>query len=196
MSGTSTVTSILRAYNRDLESLCGVVARWIDTDQAEDNLLAKTCLEAARVVAYQRAFLLPLLGDVADDADLVRGDEQRLDAILAAARALEEAPTGKASREPVRALGRAAADLRAAQDERTFPLLEQRLGLDVLADIGARVTPTMEPGTTHSHPSALKGFAGAGWPRPGWTDAAYEAFVAEVRNREPDVAFHLPHTPG
>jgi hypothetical protein len=189
MSGTSTLTTVLEGYLRDLRALIDAAGAQIDAGSAHSGLLAKTCLETARLVAYERLFLLPTLSAVPDGAELVRLENERLDALLDAARVVERVPTADESAlEPLRRLAEAVDGLASHQRDHTLPRIERETPDDVLVDLGARVAGTQEPGTTHSHPAAIARLDGTGWPSSGYTDAAYEAFVDEVRTREPGLA--------
>lgn len=184
MSTTTTVTSIFSAYHNDLRGLVESAATALGGQDRQESLLRKLCIETSRLVAYQRAYLLPALASVPDDGrELARLEDERLSGLLAAAEGVAATPWGDEAIEPLGRLGRAADELARHQRERTFPRLEQALPAEQLEAIGDEVTPTEQPGTTHSHPVALKRFDGPGWPQPGFAQTAYEAFVDETRSR-------------
>jgi hypothetical protein len=187
MSATSTVVTMLDGYVRDLRSLLDNVSHEFERGDVSSGLLGKVCLESARLVAYHRLFLLPTLSSVPDGGELVRSADERLDAVLAASRALETVDPGDAA-QPLGKLAAVVDELGSATRANVHPVVERNVPAEVLTDLGGRVTGTQEAGTTHSHPAALKRYDGTMWPRPGFTDAAYDAFVDEVRTREPGIA--------
>ena len=185
MSTTTTVTSIMSAYHNDLRGLVESAATALGGEDRQDSLLRKLCLETARLVAYQRAYLLPALASVPDDGnELARREDERLSGLLGAADDVASTPWGDEALEPLGRLGRAADELARHQREHTFPRMEQALPREQLEGLGDQVTPTEQPGTTHSHPVALKPYDGPGWPQPGFAQTAYDAFVDETRARQ------------
>lgn len=183
MAGSSTPASLLRAYERDLREVLDHALDRLEDGTVDEGMLSKLCLESARLVAYERASLLPVLRDVPDGAELSRVEGERLETLLAAARAVESTPPDGPVRDVLHALASAADDLARHQVEQTFPLVDSAVPQEALEAIAAGVTPTMQSGPTHSHPTSMTKFDAAGWPRPGFTDAAYDAFLAESADR-------------
>jgi hypothetical protein len=188
VSGKSSVTTLLDEYAADLSRLIGSALTGLAEDVPQEHLLRKICMETARLVAYQRAYLLPAVTAIPGDGqELARLEDERLTVLLRTADELGTVPWGPVAEEPLRRLGGMAKELADHQREQTFPRLEKEAPEGELLALGEQVTPTMQPGTTHSHPVALKPFDGPGWPQPDFTAAAYDAFVEETRQRSPGI---------
>jgi hypothetical protein len=188
MSTRSTVMTVLQAYAHDLQALIDNAGAQIERGTAHTGLMAKVCMETARLAAYERLFLHPTLSALPDGAEHVRLAGERLETLLGAAREVETAPADESAMQPLQGLARAVHDLAADQHDRLFPLVERAAPADVLENLGARVAGTQQAGATHSHPTAIEQLDATGWPSPGYTDTAYDAFVEEVRTREPGIS--------
>jgi hypothetical protein len=131
MSATSTVVTMLDGYVRDLRSLLDNVSHEFERGDVSSGLLGKVCLESARLVAYHRLFLLPTLSSVPDGGELVRSADERLDAVLAASRALETVDPGDAA-QPLGKLAAVVDELGSATRANVHPVVERNVPAEVL----------------------------------------------------------------
>jgi hypothetical protein len=186
MSSRTPLDALFAGYLHDLVSLSDMARH----EQAAGmrsaaSLVGKLALEAMRISVYERQFLLPVAAEVLDDGP-ARVDQElkALDGLEEHVLALEglevASPRGG---EVLSALADYAAQLAQSQRHGILPALADALPVNDLTSLAARVTPTQEPGATHSHPKLPAGHDITLWPGIGMTSALRTALTDEASSR-------------
>ena len=182
-----TLVTLFDGYHNDLAQLARVVVSDLASgDRPGVDLLGKLALETARIVVYEQYFLLPVLRDAVPDGTAVAAREAaRVAGLAERMQVLERLPVDAPDFRPALiAFARGADELAEQRRASVYPALQTALDDEALADVGSRVTPTAEPGPTHSHPTEAKRYESM-WPRPGFLTAMINVFADEVQLREP-----------
>ncbi|RZS82735.1 hypothetical protein EV189_3130 [Motilibacter rhizosphaerae] len=185
MTSRTPLDALFAGYLRDLVQIAELARVQREREnRAANSLVGKLALEAVRLSAYERAFLLPVAAEVLDDGPAVVDREvarlDRLEELVGGLEALDMATGGPA----LDAVADYAAELASDQRHGLLPRLAQALPAGDLVELGARVTPTQEPGSTHSHPKLTGGHDVTTWPGVGMLHSLREAFATEISLRQ------------
>jgi len=186
MSSRTPLDALFAGYLHDLVQLADLAR----TEQAAGmrsagTLVGKLALEAMRISVYERQFLLPVVADVLDDGPALVDRElaalDRLEDHVQRLEGLEVAAPGAG--DVLSGLTDCAAEIASSQRHDLLPRLAQALPINDLTALAARVTPTQEPGATHSHPKLPAGHDITLWPGVGMTSALRAALTDEAAAR-------------
>lgn len=186
MSSRMPIDALFAGYLHDLAQLAEMARREQAAGmRSAGSLVGKLALESLRVSVYERQFLLPVVAEVFDDGPAV------VDRELAALDRLEEHVQGLEGLRVADAragsvlsgLARVTAELAHSQRHGLLPRLAEALPINDLTALAERVTPTQEPGATHSHPKLPAGHDLTMWPGPGMTSALRAALTDEAAER-------------
>ena len=187
MSSRQPLDALFAGYLHDLAELATLV---VDEHgrglRSARTLVGKLVLEGVRVSVYERVFLLPVLrAELPDGEAVVRAELAELDQLERRLTALEglepHTPAASAALEQV---AEHVLSLARRQRAGVLPLLSEAMGDRDLGRLAEQVTPTHEPGVTHSHPQLPPQWDVQTWPSRGLVVAVRTAFLEEAERRE------------